>query len=310
MFARVLVPLDFSPPSDAALAYARTVAAAFGSALHLLHVVERNLLLPIAHDAQTVDAAAMLRIRNRLVEEDYRRFHVFPAVERSEKASEAIVAYARAQGIDLIVMGTHGRTGIAHVLIGSVAEQVVRSAPCPVLTLPGPRSGPGKTGPGPARILVPTDFSPPSEAALACARVLASRFGASLQVLHVLNELAPGPLGAEVPASDLPGIRGALLSDARKRLGRQITGEDHARLGVTTEAVFGPAARTIVEYAADNQSDLIVMGTHGRTGMAHLLIGSVAEAVVRTASCPVVSTHAFRAGAWVGKRDRSDRCAG
>lgn len=134
------------------------------------------------------------------------------------------------------------------------------------------------------RILVPTDFSATSDGALEYARVLATRFGASLHLLHVLDDpfVADG-LSAEAYITEAPSLKTAMLDDARARLRRRATG------CTTTEAIFGRAPATIVEYAQQVEIDLIVMGTRGRTGLAHLLLGSVAERVVRTAPCPVLT---------------------
>lgn len=136
------------------------------------------------------------------------------------------------------------------------------------------------------RILVPSDFSESSDAALEYARMLANRFGASLHLLHVLNEplLAEG-LAAEAFMSEPPAIRAGLVDEARAHLSQRASGTS------STEVVFGHAAAAIVECAARLGADLIVMGSHGRTGLAHLLLGSVAEAVGRTATCPVLTVR-------------------
>jgi nucleotide-binding universal stress UspA family protein len=142
------------------------------------------------------------------------------------------------------------------------------------------------------RILIPTDFSPPSDAALAHGRVLARSLGASLHVLHVVeDQLVTGPFGAEVYVPNTPGTLTRLLDEARVRLDASLTADDRARLRVSSDVIVGTAARTIVEYAADNGYDLIVMGTHGRSGVAHLLMGSVAEHVVRSAPCAVLTVR-------------------
>lgn len=136
------------------------------------------------------------------------------------------------------------------------------------------------------RILVPSDFSDASDRALEYARVLAARFGASLHLLHVVDDpfVADG-LAAEAYITETPSVRTAMLDDARARLQHRATGCS------TTEAIFGRAATTIVEYAQQLEIDLIVMGTRGRTGLAHLLLGSVAERVVRKAPCPVLTVR-------------------
>ena len=289
MFERILVPTDFSRPSDAALELARTFRAAFGGAMHLLHVTTDVLVPPHAaaqhHENQL---AAVKQLQDRLHAADRSTPSTIRLVERANPA-EAIKDYARTADIGLIVMGTHGRGGVAHFLLGSVAETVVRTAPCPVLTVREPRS---QNAAAFRRILVPTDFSSPSDAALDCARGIAARLGGSIHLLHVLEEQpAEVPFGSEMFVSELPDAR---LQEARDRLSHRTSSRDREAKRVTTEVIFGTTARTIVDYAADNLFDLIVMGTHGRTGIAHLLMGSVAERVVRTATCPVVTTHTVR----------------
>jgi len=141
------------------------------------------------------------------------------------------------------------------------------------------------------RILVPTDFSPTADAALDYAFGLAERFGASLQLLHVLDDpFVFEGMSAEAYIAEAPVLRSAMLEEARDKLAHR-AGPRQARVQVETEVLFGHGARTIAEYAAERGVDLIVMGTHGRTGFAHLLLGSVAERLVRTAPCPVLTVR-------------------
>jgi nucleotide-binding universal stress UspA family protein len=135
---QVLVAVDFEPASDTALTYGRALARMFGARLHLLHVVENNFLRPIASDPRTVAERAQRRLRQRLAPEDSRAPGVAVAVEVSDTPADAIVDYAGDSGIDLIVIGTHGRRGKDRLLMGSVAERVIRRAPCPVLTVRHP----------------------------------------------------------------------------------------------------------------------------------------------------------------------------
>ena len=143
-----------------------------------------------------------------------------------------------------------------------------------------------------SRILVPTDFSEPSDAALAYARVLAEKFGASLHVLHVFESpFVAGAVSPEVFVDDSPAVQAQLLEEAKNRLQHRVSAADRANYAATTEIVGGHSARAIVDYAIERKMDLIVMGTHGRSGVAHLLMGSVAEKVVRTAPCPVMTVR-------------------
>lgn len=137
------------------------------------------------------------------------------------------------------------------------------------------------------RILVPTDFSGPADAALTYALGLASKLGAEVSVVHVFDDPSGIRSGEYVP---LPAeMRGEILADLRRRLADVVA--KHGDSQLTSQLLTGPTARSIVEGARDSQADLIVMGTHGRHGMAHLLLGSVAERVVRTSICPVLTVR-------------------
>jgi len=139
------------------------------------------------------------------------------------------------------------------------------------------------------RILVPMDFSAPSDAALDYARAVATRFDASLHLLHVAEDPYRALYSAEVFVPEMEGVRDEILGDVISRLKDRLCESDMSELHATVAAVIGTPAGFIVEYAAAHEIDLIVMGTHGRGGMSRLLMGSVAEQVVRTAPCPVLT---------------------
>ena len=137
-------------------------------------------------------------------------------------------------------------------------------------------------------ILVPTDFSPASDAALTYGKALAKTFGASLHILHVIDKrFTTGPFDKVYGA--LPQEMDEVWhTDAAAQIAERLSAEEATRYCATSAVVFGPTAPSITRYAAEHNIDLIVMGSHGRTGIAHAVIGSVAERVVRTASCPVL----------------------
>jgi universal stress protein A len=136
------------------------------------------------------------------------------------------------------------------------------------------------------RILVPTDFSDSADVALAYALKLADQVGAAVRLVHVFEDPDALRLYSQVYVPMPAEIRAEILADLRRQLVARTTASGHN--DVTTEILTGAAAKTIVECATQQQCDLIVMGTHGRHGVAHLLMGSVAERVVRTAACPVL----------------------
>ena len=140
-------------------------------------------------------------------------------------------------------------------------------------------------------ILVPTDFAEPSRQALEYGRQFARQFGARLHVLHTVEDvMIPG--GAEVPVAAVQQVEQGLESVATRQMAEAVTADDRATLqAVTVVRGARAAAIDIIDYARENQIDLIVMGTHGRGALQHLLMGSVAERVVRTAPCPVLTVH-------------------
>jgi nucleotide-binding universal stress UspA family protein len=138
------------------------------------------------------------------------------------------------------------------------------------------------------RLLVPTDFSPTSDIAFKYALDMAARDGASIHLLHVVEDShsgAPYPDGFYI---ELPALREQMIAEAQKRLDEANDACGTVNVPVTTQVVVGRPAVSITEEANTRGSDLIVMGTHGRSGFAHLMLGSVAERVLRTAQCPVL----------------------
>src|SRR5262245_58020906 len=142
------------------------------------------------------------------------------------------------------------------------------------------------------RILVATDFGEPAEVALRYGRELARTFGASLEVLHVCDKVIGRELGLDAVTIDDAKLQSEIEASAHKHLEALLDAEDRTMLKATPVLkISGARAQSIVEYAKESRADLIVMGTHGRGTMAHLLVGSVAERVVRTAPCPVLTVR-------------------
>ena len=141
---KILVATDFSETSDAAVAYARQLAATFGSALHVVHVAGNVVASAIGLEEYSTDFVGLQReledaarkhLEATITETDRKTLAAKLVLLTSNNPAQAIASYARDEGIDLVVAGTHGRGGMQHLLLGSVAERVVRTAPCPVLTV-------------------------------------------------------------------------------------------------------------------------------------------------------------------------------
>lgn len=298
---RILCPTDFSPCASHALPHALRLAREYGAELHLYHAV-------VLHETEPADAtyglpdleglyeaiqeqtAAQLR---ETVPEDA-GITTARAQVRATSPARGILEYAEEREIDLIVMGTHGRRGLRRLLLGSVAEEVVRLAPCPVLTVPENEDSGHE--PGVARnIVVPLDFSEHARLALAHAKALAAMNNARVHLLHVIeNSVYPDfypPVWPSGGASD-EGLREESL--ARLREAARILEE--AGVGTETGVRAGRPATEIVEFTAEQGADLIIIASHGLTGLQYMLLGSVAEHVVRGARSPVLTLKAFGRG--------------
>lgn len=206
--------------------------------------------------------------------------------------SQKITAIARDNGDDLVVVGTHGRTGLEHVLLGRTAERVIRGAPCPVLAVRGRKPGsaqvPDHSSPiAVRRMLVPIDFSDCSLDALEYAVQVAKHVNAAITILHVMEPVAYG--------LDFTLSHPSELEAKRARLGDRLRDLVQAAAGwglQADEALRGGLpADSILDYARSRAVDLIVMGTHGRRGISHLVNGSVTEGVLRRADCPVLTVR-------------------
>lgn len=295
---KILVPTDFSASADQAFAYALDLARRHGADIHLLHVIgaiEGDAYSPLRHSPEahirqeTPDKIAYDLLQSTIDKYDTEGI----AIERVKRHGSAVAAlllkYAQAEGVDLIVMGTHGRQGVQHFIMGSVAERVVRQAPCAVLTVREQQdaSFPKEAGAFQIqRILVPVDFSEHAEALLHTAQTLAVAYGAQLDLLHVIEApLFVGIYSGLVTANDLmPEVGKHALARLQHLWEQEGSEEVQAKLHIEE----GHAAAHIVDFAERVGSDLVVIASQGRSGIAHFLIGSVAERVVRAAPCPVL----------------------
>lgn len=140
-------------------------------------------------------------------------------------------------------------------------------------------------------VLVPVDFSETSDAALRYGKALAQAFGASLHLLHVVQEPYSQPWAVEAYGFSLATLQEDWIKDARTRLDQAVTADDRTALRAKTTTLLGHPVTEILRYAADEKIDLIVMGTHGRGPLGHMIMGSVAERVVRRSPCPVLTVR-------------------
>jgi nucleotide-binding universal stress UspA family protein len=285
---RILAATDFSETADSAVALAVDLARAFHAHLHLLHaaiILEDQHLE--SHRRTQLDEllTASDAARRRELEENYESQHgidVTPHVVRGMAPSEVIVESANSFECDLIVMGTHGRRGLSHLILGSVAERVVRTSKKPVLTV---RADAAVDTSGIRNILVPYDFSEASSGALQHARAWADAFDAELTLMHVVEPVVYPEFYAVDVVSDHTMER--LIERSREALDK--VAEDVADSRVTTRVDSGRAATKIVEAADPENFDFVIMATRGLTGLEHVLLGSVAETVLRQCRIPMLS---------------------
>lgn len=287
MFQKILCPVDFSSGSKQAMRVAVRMARTAGAELTLAHAwhipalafageypMPAGAIDGMVADEQRELAAAVAeatalgapRVTSRFVD---------------GLPWESLCDLLRADPTyDLAVMGTHGRTGFRRILLGSVAEQVIRHAPCSVLTVRGRDAGP------PFRhILCPIDLSASSRQAMNLAAELVAPDGQGIVLLHVLQ--LP-PASVVDPATPPYAVE---VERAARRHVEEWAAELRARVSVpvvTRIESGGPAARALTALDADMSFDLVVVGSHGRTGLTRVLIGSVAEQITRHAPCPVL----------------------
>jgi len=140
-------------------------------------------------------------------------------------------------------------------------------------------------------ILVPTDFSEASDAALKYGKALATAFGAALHVVHVVEDILAHAWAADIYMAAMPSLREEVEKEATERLAALLTEDERRQLRATAATVAGSPFLEIIRYAKANDVDLIVLGTHGRGPVAHMLLGSVAEKIVRKAPCPVLTVR-------------------
>jgi nucleotide-binding universal stress UspA family protein len=285
----ILAATDFSKPAERAGDFARDLSRRFQAQLHLLHVIvileDPHLEEDHRHRLEELvasgDDARLRDLENG--SENQPGLEVTPHMVRGLAPAEVIVETASNLGCELIVMGTHGRRGLPHLLLGSVAERVVRTSAVPVLTVRGDADIELKGAP---RFLVPHDFSEASIDAVRLAAAWADALGAEITLLHVVEPVVyPEFYSVDVLSDDLmerlvERSERALSSAAEDLLG-------NARAHVMVEV--GRAAKTIVDIADPEHFDLVIMATRGLSGLEQALLGSVAESVLRRCRVPMLA---------------------
>ena len=296
----IVAGVDLSAPSDQALDRAVALAQLHKAKLVIVHAHADDAPVPNADNEMLkqlgeVSAAVRAEEGKRLAErvQAIRDKGVDAELtSRTGPPGEVVTLIAHEKGAELIVVGTHGHTGITRFLLGSVAQAVLRHAPCDVLVCRG------TSGPSPfLRPLVATDFSPGSARALSHA-VMLTVAQAPIEIVHAW-QLPAGSLGATIFGSGRfpwSSVRDAVVTAAKEQADKLVA--SYANMGhpVHVELIQGPPASVITHAAERGGHDLIAIGTHGHRGFRRLLLGSVAEGVIRHAPCSVLVVHAENAG--------------
>jgi nucleotide-binding universal stress UspA family protein len=296
---RILFPTDFSRCAGQTLNHAVFFARKYKAELHLLHVITLFEDQPEVLSREFSNVEKFIEEHKEIagtklndVVELYgsKEIQIIKSMVKGISAAPSVLEYAADNDIDLIVLGTNGRRGLGHILIGSVAEEVVRLAGCPVFTVRETKElKPIKAY---KNILVPIDFSDYSKNAISYAKEIAKAYDSQLQLLHIIEE-TKHPAFSLSGKSSIFDLVPNIEADSRKRIEEMFIEAPGPKAESTIYTKGGHAANDIINFASRNSSDLIVIATHGLTGIEHLLLGSVTEKVVRMAPCPVVTIKSF-----------------
>ena len=289
----ILVTYDFSPCSKIALNYALELAASTGAELHILHVEVIHSNGPLPENPDKTKGQILHDFLKKEILSDMEKQGLFVSdlnairyvVLRDVSPAQAIITYCSDYHIDLVVMGTHGRKGLSRQILGSVTEEVVRRAPSSVLAVHGndpfePLHQHLNT------ITVPVDFSEHSRAALVYAREIANMFQAKLHVIHVIEEYLH-PAFYNTGTFSIYDVEPRIEEKVLVRLKQFYEESPGPDPGAHFHVRHGHPARDILEEMDTWDSDMLVLGTHGLTGLNRVIMGSVAERLVRLSPCPV-----------------------
>jgi nucleotide-binding universal stress UspA family protein len=282
----ILLATDFSPASEAALPHALALASHYASNLYVAHVISsefRDFLPPeeTATKLQQARESAQQKLEPLLTAGHLKGVSCRPLIGEGA-IWDVLLEMIHQNGIDLIIVGTHGRRGLVKLLLGSVAEEVFRMAPCPVLTV-GPRaSETSSMDVQLSHILYPVEFAPDTSLAADYAVSIAEEFHAKLTFMKVAEEMLP-----------FPEAKDRIQEPVRHWMGDHVPAESDLRERTSFELGFGPAPEAILKFATDRGVDLIVMNVQRLDPMlaGHLPETDTAYEVVRTAPCPVLTVR-------------------
>lgn len=279
MFKKVLLPLDGSTEAESPLPYIKDFSNRFNSKVHILGVgigSKRRKVNRLLTD-YVQDTASNLSQDGVSAKPHMLYGH----------AAEQISLFIKENSIDLLVMATHGRSGVTRWWIGSVAESVITEASIPVLLVRSKRLKEAEANKTKTfhHILVPLDGSDIGESALQYAEILALKLDATISLLHVIHSF--DGLGFDIPGYDLKVMTKKLNDSGEEYLKKISDRLKNKGIKFSSKISIGNPASTIIEYAQEKKIDLIAMSTHGRSGIARWVLGSVTDKVLRESSLPL-----------------------
>jgi nucleotide-binding universal stress UspA family protein len=290
-FERILCPVDFSDFSAKAYDYAQSLAKHYSAKLYLEHVVQPlgptypYFAFPDSWEKVywEIDSSADDQLRQMVKARTWDGVDATYLVQRGFP-EDAILEFAKKNEVDLIVMGTHGRRGLDRLTMGSITEKVLRKSSCPVLAVRKPAHDffVAEAGQDPIRlrkILVCTDFSKHSERATYYAFSLGAEYGSEVTLVHVLEGL---PTASDISTA---------TAEITRRLENYVPREAFDWCSPKIVVRVGHAWQEIVQLALESQTDLIVIGVHGRNALGIALFGSTTHRVIQLGSCPVLAVQ-------------------
>ena len=295
-FSKILVPLDGSAFSEMASIYAASLVKNQEVELILLHVLASESHEILEVEQQYLDRRA--ETINMIIEAQTRSGATKPKVKIeivAGNAADEILGFIRNSGINLIIMATHGRSGITNLVMGSVANKLVRASEIPVLLLrPDGSKRADQDANGARKVIIPLDGSRIGESAVSLAQTFISNFGDKQSEIILLSVCEPNPVQSGYPIIVSEAEQAAVVKEfkheleAEKYLSRMAKIVKNDGFNVSTEIVTGDPAAKIIEQACENAVNLIAMATHGRSGITRIAYGSVAEAVIHRTKTPIL----------------------
>jgi nucleotide-binding universal stress UspA family protein len=276
-----LVPVDFSEPSRTAVNYGLSLAQEFEAGIVLAHIAP--------FDRQLYEAAKVRLLQ--LIPPQFQESLRFETIVKAGDVQDEILGIVTGRDIDLVVMGSHGRGYVERMVLGSVAESMLRRLPVPVLTvshLDPERKLENPEAVSLKRILYASDLSDESKAGLRFSMRLAHGLDAHLTVVHVVDPIGAGFLG-EQAAAYLPDYGDNVRAQIEEHMDRQVALESDGSVPISTVLGEGKPWYVINEVARGCKADLIVINLQGKGKLERILLGSTAEHVIRSAAVPVLS---------------------